>query len=87
VRSFVQIADAIGGTSKKLEKVRLIGEFLKSLSATDAAIAARFLAGRVFAGHDERALGVGAATLSRVIAERLASQATSSGLRIESTET
>ncbi len=69
MRSFVQIADAIGGTSKKLEKVRLIGEFLKSLSATDAAIAARFLAGRVFAGHDERALGVGAATLSRVIAE------------------
>ena len=69
MRSFVQIANAIGGTSKKLEKVRLISEFLKSLSATDAAIAARFLSGHVFAGYDERTLGIGAANLSRVIAE------------------
>lgn len=69
MRSFVQIADAIGGTAKKLEKVRLISEFLRSLSAADAAIAARFLSGHVFAGYDERTLGVGATTLSRVIAE------------------
>ena len=69
VRSFVQIADAVGATSKKLEKVRLIGEFLKSLSASDGAIAARFLSAHVFAGGDERTLGVGAASLSRVIAE------------------
>lgn len=69
MRSFVQIADAIGATSKKLEKVRLIGEFLKTLSATDAVIAARFLSAHVFAGHDERTLGIGAANLSRVIAE------------------
>ena len=69
MRSFVQTADAIAGTAKKLEKLRLISEFLRSLSAADAAIAARFLSGHVFAGHDERTLGVGAATLSRVIAE------------------
>ena len=69
MRSFVQIADAIGATSKKLEKVRLISEFLKSLSATEAAIAARFLSAKVFAGHDERTLGIGAANLSRVITE------------------
>ncbi len=69
MRGFVQIADAIGGTSKKLEKVRLISEFLRSLRGTDAVIAARFLSGHVFAGHDERTLGVGAASLSRVIAE------------------
>ena len=69
MRSFVQTADAIAGTAKKLEKLRLISEFLGSLSAADAAIAARFLSGHVFAGHDERTLGVGAATLSRVIAE------------------
>lgn len=69
MRSFVQIADAVGATSKKLEKVRLISEFLNSLSATDGAIAARFLSAHVFAGRDERTLGVGAASLSRVIAE------------------
>lgn len=69
MRSFVQIADAVGATSKKLEKVRLISEFFNSLSATDGAIAARFLSAHVFAGRDERTLGVGAASLSRVIAE------------------
>ena len=69
MRSFVQIADAVRATSKKLEKVRLISEFFNSLIATDAAIAARFLSAHVFAGHDERTLGVGAANLSRVIAE------------------
>jgi DNA ligase 1 len=69
VRSFVQIADAVGATSKKLQKLLLISEFLKSLSTTDAALAARFLSARVFARHDERTLGVGGANLSRVIAE------------------
>lgn len=69
MRSFVQIADAVGATSKKLQKLLLISEFLKSLSTTDAALAARFLSARVFARHDERTLGVGGANLSRVIAE------------------
>jgi DNA ligase-1 len=69
VRGFVQIADAVGATSKKLEKLRLISEFLKSLTTPDAAIAARFLSGYVFAAHDERTLGVGGTNLFRVIAE------------------
>jgi DNA ligase 1 len=69
MRSFVQLADAVGATSKKLEKLRLISEFLKSLSTTDAALAARFLSAHPFAGYDERTLGVGGRTLSRLIAE------------------
>jgi DNA ligase 1 len=69
MRSFVETADAVGATTKKLEKLRLISEFLKSLSISDAAIAARFLSARPFAGYDERTLGVGGANLSRVIAE------------------
>jgi DNA ligase-1 len=69
VRSFVQTADAIGATTKKLEKLRLIGEFIKSLNVADAALAARFLSAHVFAAHDERTLGIGGAALSRVIAE------------------
>jgi DNA ligase 1 len=69
VRGFVQIADAVGATSKKLEKLRLISEFLKSLGRPDAAIAARFFSGRAFAAHDERTLGVGGTNLFRVIAE------------------
>jgi DNA ligase 1 len=69
VRSFVQTADAVGATTKKLEKLRLVSEFFKSLSTPDAALAARFLSAHPFAKHDQRTLGVGGANLSRVIAE------------------
>ncbi len=69
MRSFVQVADAVGATTKKLEKLRLISEFLKSLSTTDAALAAQFLSAQVFPKHDERTLGTGGSSLSRLIAE------------------
>jgi len=69
MRGFVEIADAVGATTKKLEKLRLISDFFRGLSTADAALAARFLSAHPFAGHDERTLGVGGAALSRVIAE------------------
>ena len=69
MRSFVQTADAVGATTKKLEKLRLISEFLKSLSIADATLAARFLSAHPFPAHDERTVGVGGATLADVIAE------------------
>jgi DNA ligase-1 len=68
MRSFAETADAVGATSKKTEKVQLISEFFKSLKVSDAMLAALFLSGHAFAGHDERTLGVGGAALSRVIA-------------------
>lgn len=71
MHGFAQTADAVGATTKKLRKLCLITEFLKSLSVADAAIAARFFSGRAFAGHDERTLGVGGGQLSRVLAELL----------------
>ncbi|HZC65041.1 MAG TPA: hypothetical protein VE545_00590, partial [Candidatus Dormibacteraeota bacterium] len=69
MREFVRVADAVGATTKKLEKLRLMSEFFGGLSVGDAALAARFFSGRAFAGHDERTLGVGGSVLSRVIAE------------------
>src|ERR1700730_16558605 len=69
MHSFVEMADAVGATSKKLVKLRLITEYFKSLGTADSALAARFLSAHPFAGHDERTLGVGGASLSRVIAE------------------
>ena len=69
MRAFVKIADAVGATTKKLEKLRLISEFFKSRGTREAALAARFLSAHPFAGYDERTLGVGGANLSRVIAE------------------
>jgi DNA ligase-1 len=69
MRNFVEAANAVGATTKKLEKLRLISDFLKSLNIADAAIAARFLSAQAFAAYEERTLGVGGANLSRVIAE------------------
>jgi DNA ligase 1 len=69
LRSFVQTADAVGATTKKLEELRLISEFFKSLDITDAALAARFFSAHVFPKHDERTLGIGGMNLSRVIAD------------------
>jgi DNA ligase-1 len=69
MRSFVETADAVGVTTKKTEKIRLISDFLKNLNLSDAVLAARFLSGRAFAGHDERTLGIGGSLLSRVIAQ------------------
>jgi DNA ligase-1 len=69
MRSFVETADAVGASTKKLEKLRLISELFKSLSVADASLAARFLSAHAFGGHDERTLGVGGANLLRVIAE------------------
>jgi len=65
---FVQTADAVGATSKKLEKLRLISEFLKSLGISDAVLAARFFSAHAFPRNDERTVGVGGASLSQVIA-------------------
>jgi DNA ligase-1 len=69
MRSFVETADAVGATTKKTEKIRLISDFFKNLKLSDAVLAARFLSGRAFADHDERTLGIGGSLLSRVIAQ------------------
>jgi DNA ligase-1 len=69
MRSFVETADAVGATTKKTEKIRLISDFFKNLNLSDAVLAARFLSGRAFADHDERTLGIGGSLLSRVIAQ------------------
>jgi DNA ligase 1 len=69
MRSFVQTADAVGATTKKLEKLRLLSDYFKSLSPSDAALAARFFSAHAFPKHDERTLGIGGANLSRAIAD------------------
>jgi DNA ligase 1 len=69
MRGFVETADAVGATTKKLEKLRLISEFFQSLTAADAALAARFFSAHAFPRNDERTLGVGGANLSDAIAQ------------------
>ena len=76
---FVETADAVGATSKKLEKIRLMSELFKSLSIGEAVLAARFFSAHAFPGYDERTLGVGGALLWRVIGEAAGKESESLG--------
>ncbi len=66
---FAQTADAIGLTTKRLEKLRILGEYLSSLSDDDLLIACRFLSGQPFPNADERTLNVGFSVASTVLIE------------------
>jgi DNA ligase-1 len=67
---WVSTADAVRATTKKLEKQRLLGAYLRGLDDTDVAIAARLFAGAPFPRNDERVLSVGWSALSDVLLER-----------------
>ena len=69
MRAFVQTCDAIAATAKKLEKIQLASELLRSLPLKEAARAAIFLTGRAFPRNDERVLGVGGMQLYRLVGE------------------
>ncbi|MGC2323368.1 MAG: ATP-dependent DNA ligase [Terriglobales bacterium] len=67
MQALAAVAEAIGGTTKKTEKVRLLAEYLRSRSVDEAAISAVFLSGRAFPTWEEITLQVGGAQLWRVI--------------------
>ena len=69
MQRFIETSDAVGSTTKKGEKVRLVSELLRELPIDDAARAAIFLTGHAFPRRDERVLGVGGAQLSSLITE------------------
>ncbi len=66
---FAQTCEAVAATTKKLEKTAIVADYLRSLPAAEAAIAAIFLSGRPFAAHKEATLQVGGSLLWRTIAE------------------
>ena len=71
MRRWAAVAEAVAATSKKLEKTRLLAEYLAGLSPTALPLAAIYLTGRPFAGSAQRVLGLGWANLAG-IATRLA---------------
>src|SRR5258706_15109977 len=66
---FAEMCEAVAATTKKLEKVRLVAGYLRSLPPDQAAIAALFFSGRSFAAYQETTLQVGGALLWRAISE------------------
>jgi len=67
MHSLATVAEAIGGTTKKTEKVRLLAEYFRSRLVDEAAISAVFLSGRAFPAWEEVTLQVGGAQLWRVV--------------------
>ncbi len=65
---FCRVCTALAATTKKLEKARLLAEYLPTLGDDDLVIACHFFAGRPFALADERVLSVGGALVRAAVA-------------------
>lgn len=59
MRQFADLCDAVAATTKKIEKMKLVGDYLRSLPVEDAARAALFLTGRPFPRFTEHTTQVG----------------------------
>jgi DNA ligase-1 len=69
MREFAKTCEAIGGTTKKLEKTAIVADYLKSRSVEEAAVSAVFLSGRPFPAWEETTLQIGGRSLWAIVAE------------------
>ena len=66
---FATTADMVGATTKRLEKLAILSEYLSPLSDDDLMIACRLMAGQSFPLSDARTLNVGFSVASTVLIE------------------
>ncbi len=69
MRKLAETCEAIASTTKKLLKIAIVAEYLKSRTTEEAALSAVFLSGRAFPAWEEATLQVGGALLWRVVEE------------------
>src|SRR5712691_1723203 len=69
MQRFSSTCEAIAGTTKKLLKIGIVAEYLKSRTLDEAAVSAVFLSGRAFPAWEETTLQVGGRLLWRVVAD------------------
>lgn len=67
MRLFAETCEAVAATTKKKEKVRLVGAYLASLALDDAARAAVFFTGRAFPRYEEKVLAVGGSLIWQAV--------------------
>ena len=67
MRGWSELAERVAGTTRTSEKTSLLARYLATLSSGDLCAAATFLAGRPFAESDQRAVGLGWATIAAVV--------------------
>jgi len=69
MRKFAEACERIAGTTKKLEKIAIVADYLKSSPSDEASVAAVFLSGRPFPAWEETTLQVGGRSLWKVVEE------------------
>ncbi|HEV3471459.1 MAG TPA: ATP-dependent DNA ligase [Pyrinomonadaceae bacterium] len=69
LHGFAEAAEAVGATTKKLEKAALLGAYFAGLGDEDLARAARYFAGHAFPLHDARTTNVGTGLLRDAVSE------------------
>src|SRR5438128_2929684 len=72
---FTGVANAIAATTKKLEKERLLADYLVTLDDASLERVVVFFSGSPFPRRDERVTGVGGAAISEVVSEVTGRQA------------
>ena len=65
--TLAQLCTQLAATGKRLEKRRLVSEFLRTLEREEVATAVLFLTGKMLPESEQKALGVGWATMSRAL--------------------
>ena len=63
--TFAHIGEAIAATAAKLEKIRLLADYLRTLDHAQLSIAATYFTGRAFAQSDLRTLQIGGSIIHR----------------------
>src|SRR5579864_2052198 len=66
---FAQLCEAVAGTTKKLEKRKLVADYFRAQPVQTASLAAIFLSGEVYPAFSERTLNVGGAIVWQAVQE------------------
>ena len=69
LHQLAEVAEAISLTTKKLEKMSILGSYFKELADVDLARAARYFAGHQFALNDSRTTNVGGSIISDALSQ------------------
>jgi len=65
--TFADVGEAIGATAAKLEKVRLLADYLRTLDEEQLPVAVTYLTGRAFAQSDARTIQVGGSIIYHAV--------------------
>jgi DNA ligase-1 len=68
MRRWSELAERVAATTRTSEKTGLLADYFRTLEPDDLRIAAVFLTGRAFAETDQRATGLGWATMNAAVA-------------------